>query len=168
MSEQDLTSSLMELHIKVGATNVPQSIAEETGDTASGSDSESLDDESTIKKDPQKTKITLNQSMMLSKLPAKTTSAVLTVSKPTEAKVQIRFKSIGSINQVRPAVFKISKSSKFSSIIKFLELKLGRKVYCYLNNSMSPNPDEELENLYNLFRVGDELIVSYCNIVAFG
>ncbi|KAG7877289.1 hypothetical protein KL938_004045 [Ogataea parapolymorpha] len=167
MSDKDLASSLMELNIKVGTTDIPQTIAEEQN-PATDSKEEVLDDETTIKNDPQKTKITLNQSMMLSKLPAKTTSAVLSVSKPTESKIQIRFKSIGSVDQVSPAVFKISKSSKFSSILRFLELKLGKKVYCYLNNSVSPNPDEELENLYNIFRVGDELIVSYCNIVAFG
>ncbi|ODV86794.1 hypothetical protein CANARDRAFT_27181 [[Candida] arabinofermentans NRRL YB-2248] len=167
----NLESSLMELNIRVGNNkDTATTILEENDSEKSSTEDTELNEDggNTISNKPQKTKITLNQSILFSKLPPQTTSTILTVSKPVVSKIQIRFKSIGSVNQVKPAVFKISKSSKFASILKFLELKIGGKVYCYLSNSVSPNPDEELSNLYDIFKVGDELIVSYCNTVAFG
>lgn len=119
---------------------------------------------------PIKSKITMAHSKMLTGLSDRATDSLLAVSKRNSTKVQIRFKSIGSIGQLRPAVFKISRSSRFLSILRFLTRRLKLKnVYCYLENSIVPSPDDSIGNLYDLFKSGDsELIVSYCNIVAFG
>ncbi|KAF6010533.1 hypothetical protein HII12_002774 [Brettanomyces bruxellensis] len=119
---------------------------------------------------PIKSKITMAHSKMLTGLSDRATDSLLAVSKRNSTKVQIRFKSIGSIGQLRPAVFKISRSSRFLSILRFLTRRLKiNNVYCYLENSIVPSPDDSIGNLYDLFKSGDsELIVSYCNIVAFG
>lgn len=119
---------------------------------------------------PIKSKITMAHSKMLTGLSDRATDSLLAVSKRNSTKVQIRFKSIGSIGQLRPAIFKISRSSRFLSILRFLTRRLKiNNVYCYLENSIVPSPDDSIGNLYDLFKSGDsELIVSYCNIVAFG
>ncbi|GME80059.1 unnamed protein product [Ambrosiozyma monospora] len=119
------------------------------------------------------------QSKMLTKLSTRTTQSLLQVSDTAKSneggKITIRFKTIGgSIPNLKQPVFKISRNSKFVSILKFLTKKLklkendGGKIYCYLGNSIVPNPDDELGNLFDLFKVGDELNISYCNMVAFG
>lgn len=151
-----LGQSLMQLHVSI----VGEPVAEPTEPPKS---------EDTIEATPIKSKITLAQSKVLSQLPGRATDSLLNVTRPDGGKIQVRFKSIGSIDQLRPAVFKISRDSQFSSISRFLEKRLKLdKVYCYLANSIVPNPDDRIGNLYDLFRSGHELIVSYCNVVAFG
>lgn len=87
-----------------------------------------------------------------------------------EAKTTIRFVPIGSTPRINPLVFTISSNQTVSILIKFLAKKLKTKdhVYLYIQNSFQPTPDEKLSDLYNLFRTNNELIVSYCESVAFG
>ncbi|ODQ77572.1 hypothetical protein BABINDRAFT_26872, partial [Babjeviella inositovora NRRL Y-12698] len=97
-------------------------------------------------------------------------------------KITIRFQAIGGAPPILVKVFKISRNQKFSVLNKFLHKRVysnrgnrsspepeGRKqLFLYLHNSFAPNGDEVLGNLFSLFKVGDELIVSYCLNVAFG
>ncbi|VEU20083.1 DEKNAAC100368 [Brettanomyces naardenensis] len=179
MEEEDddlrkLTGSLLQLNVSVAAPrsdNAKEDNSESDSQDDEGDEEQSSSRQPTIKNSaPIKSKITISHSKILSRLPSRATSSLLVVSKRDNAKVQIRFKSIGSIDQLRPTVFKISRDSKFLSISKFLQRRLKiKRVYCYLANSVVPNPDDEIGNLFDLFKSGDEeLIVSYCNIVAFG
>ncbi|CCE80429.1 Piso0_003545 [Millerozyma farinosa CBS 7064] len=86
-------------------------------------------------------------------------------------KVTIRFQPIGSTPSITPRVFKISSNSTISTLKRFLIKRLKVKnnlIYVYIQNSFQPLPDEMVGDLYNLFKVGNELILSYCHTVAFG
>ena len=90
-------------------------------------------------------------------------------STPPQDKVQIKFIPIGSIGTMVPSVFKISSSQPFSMILSFLKKKLKiQNVYCYINNSFAPNPQQVIGDLWQQFKINEELIVSYCGSVAFG
>ncbi|SCU78097.1 LADA_0A03818g1_1 [Lachancea dasiensis] len=89
------------------------------------------------------------------------------LKKPT--KLHIKFLAIGSVPQVSPQVAQISSSQPFSVLITFLKRKLRlRTVYCYVNNSFSPAPQQSVGDLWEHFKVNNELIINYCNGVAFG
>ncbi|KAK6455423.1 autophagy protein 12, partial [Scheffersomyces xylosifermentans] len=85
-------------------------------------------------------------------------------------KITIRFVPIGSTPRITSAVFTISSNQTVSTLTKFLGkmLKTKEHVYVYIQNSFQPNPDEKLNDLYHLFKTNNELIVSYCQSVAFG
>lgn len=84
-------------------------------------------------------------------------------------KVMIKFQSIGSITSITPSVCQISTNKPFSVIISFLQRKLKMEnIHCYINNSFAPVPSQNVGDLWNQFKVNDELIVSYCGSVAFG
>ncbi|KAG5420626.1 ATG12 [Candida metapsilosis] len=84
-------------------------------------------------------------------------------------KISIRFIPIGSTVEIKPKVFKISSTQTIATLNKFLCKKLKQSHLClYIQSSFSPAPEEKIGDLYNLFKTKDELIVSYCNSVAFG
>ncbi|CCC71456.1 hypothetical protein NCAS_0H01460 [Naumovozyma castellii] len=84
-------------------------------------------------------------------------------------KVKIKFQPIGSVPQIKPPVCKISATQSFSSIISFLRKRLRMEnVYCYVNSSFAPTPQQNVGDLWTQFKVNDELIISYCGAVAFG
>ncbi|CAD6600718.1 HLJ1_G0016310.mRNA.1.CDS.1 [Saccharomyces cerevisiae] len=84
-------------------------------------------------------------------------------------KIQIKFQPIGSIGQLKPSVCKISMSQSFAMVILFLKRRLKMDhVYCYINNSFAPSPQQNIGELWMQFKTNDELIVSYCASVAFG
>lgn len=88
---------------------------------------------------------------------------------PQSTKIQIKFQPIGSIPQLRPNTCKISSHKPFSTINVFLKKRLKvENVFCYINNSFAPSPNERIGDLWAQFKVNDELIISYCAIVAFG
>ncbi|KAI5954598.1 ATG12 [Candida jiufengensis] len=130
-------------------------------------------------------KIPLSTSIILDKLPQKDQDKLheksdtttkepikknLDKEEPSQpTKINIRFQSIGSTTQIEPKVFKISSTQTISTIQKFLCKKLKTKnLHLYLQNSFAPNPDEKINELYNLFKTNNELIISYCNTIAFG
>ncbi|CAI4055911.1 Atg12p SKDI_02G3240 [Saccharomyces kudriavzevii IFO 1802] len=89
--------------------------------------------------------------------------------KPDTQKIQIKFQPIGSMAQLKPSVCKISMSQSFAMVILFLKRRLKMdNVYCYINNSFAPSPQQNVGELWMQFKVNDELIVSYCASVAFG
>lgn len=86
-----------------------------------------------------------------------------------EEKIMVRFKPIGSIEAITPTVVKVSSKQNVSMVIRYLCKKLRVKtVYLYIQNSFQPTPDDNLGNLFNLFKTNNELIVNYCNKIAFG
>lgn len=124
-----------------------------------------------------KTEVPMTTSLLLNKLPKATNEAFEKNQKEEEDrkrfeqenKVQIKFLPIGSIPQINPVVCKISASQPFALITTFLSRRLKvSQVYCYINNSFAPNPQQIVGDLWSQFKVDDELIVSYCGTVAFG
>ncbi|CCD25498.1 Atg12p NDAI_0F01790 [Naumovozyma dairenensis CBS 421] len=88
---------------------------------------------------------------------------------PSTDKVKIKFQPIGSIPPMRPSVCKISGTQPFSMVLIFLQRRLKvDNIYCYVNNSFAPSPQQIVGELWRQFKVKDELIISYCGSVAFG
>lgn len=86
-------------------------------------------------------------------------------------KISVRLQSIGSTPAVKPKVFKVTSTQTVSVIVKFIlkQLKLNHEsLHLYIHNSFQINPDEILADLYAMYKVNGELIISYCNTVAFG
>ncbi|AET38585.1 Atg12p Ecym_3073 [Eremothecium cymbalariae DBVPG len=84
-------------------------------------------------------------------------------------KISIRFQPIGSIAQVDPQVCKLGSSHTFAMVTMFLCKKLRLEdVHCYISNSFAPTPQQNVGQLWEQFKVNDELVVSYCATVAFG
>lgn len=86
-----------------------------------------------------------------------------------ESKVAIRFQPIGSTPLIKPQNFQVSGKQTISSIMKFLMKRLRLKtVHIYVLSSFQPTPDESLESLHTLFKTNNELILSYCEQIAYG
>lgn len=90
--------------------------------------------------------------------------------KNSDLKMPIRFQPVGSTPLISPRVFKISATQTMASLSVFLRrrLKISDQLWLYLHSLFSPNPDERLGDLWEMFRTNDELVVYYCNTVAFG
>lgn len=88
---------------------------------------------------------------------------------PPPEKVSIRLVSIGSTPSVSPNVIRISGDRSMAAVGQFLRKRLRLKsVHLYIQNTFEPGPDELVQDLFNLFKTKNELIVSYCLQVAFG
>lgn len=117
--------------------------------------------------------IPLTTSLILNNLPPRTDEVIKEVEQQEESqtpeKIQIKFQPIGSIRQISPQVCKISSTQSFSMVITFLRRKLKvSEVYCYINNSFAPTPQQNVGDLWTQFKIQEELVVSYCSSVAFG
>ncbi|EDO17567.1 hypothetical protein Kpol_534p48 [Vanderwaltozyma polyspora DSM 70294] len=124
-----------------------------------------------------KQEVPMTTSLILDKLPPTTNEFLHQLSikemeqdiEKTVHKIQIKFQPIGSIPLITPSVCTISSQQTFSMIILFLKKRLKvEQVFCYINNSFAPNPQQTIGSLWSQFKVNDELIVSYCGTVAFG
>lgn len=120
---------------------------------------------------PPQTKIPLSTSIILEKkLPLQQQQEILNPQTIESSKITIRFVPIGSTPSIQPRVFKISSTQTISTLNKFLCKKLKHKgiLHLYIQNSFMPLPDEKIGALYGLFKTNNELIISYCNTIAFG
>lgn len=126
---------------------------------------------------PLRQEVPMTASLILNKLPKATNEALEKSQQASskkshqdkQLKVQIKFQPIGSIAQITPSVCKISATQPFALISTFLTRSLKvSQVYCYINNSFAPNPQQIVGDLWSQFKVDNELIVSYCGTVAFG
>lgn len=135
-------------------------------------DDESLSSSSRLveEEDVVQEKIPLATSVIIDKLPERTKKKIIPDIQDTVVKISIRFLPVGSAPQMKPNVFKILSNQTVATIIKFIskKLKLRNGVHLYVQNSFQPTPDEKLGDLYNLFKTKDELVINYCETVAFG
>lgn len=84
-------------------------------------------------------------------------------------KVSIRFQPIGATPLLRPQLFEVSRLQTIGSILKFLMRRLRLKtVHVYVLSSFQPTPDETIGSLYDSFKTNNELILSYCEQIAYG
>lgn len=116
--------------------------------------------------------VTMSASVMLSSIPQDTTEVLDKYSKLPTDKITIRFKSIGSTPILKQQIYKIGSDQKFSVLVKFLRRQLKYRssdsLFCYINSSFSPSLDDYVGNLYQNFAIDGQLMVNYCNTVAFG
>lgn len=73
---------------------------------------------------------------------------------PLTTTVTIRFQPLPSAPILRKAVFKISASQKFETVVNFLRKKLDCQetdsVFCYINNVFAPSLDESVGGLWRV------------------
>jgi ubiquitin-like protein ATG12 len=122
--------------------------------------------------------LTMAASVVLGNLPRDATAALEAAAAAAAAvggekgKVQIRIQPISSAPHLTQRVFKISPTSPFSSIHRFLRRKLGLKpheaLHCYVGNVFAPGLEEEVGGLWRCFKSGEELVVGYAVVEAFG
>lgn len=68
--------------------------------------------------------------------------------------------------------FKIDGTSSISAVDAFLrkQLKLdsGQSLFIYVNDAFAPTPEQDLQQLYDCFAVGGELVLNYSITEAYG
>ncbi|KAH3680627.1 hypothetical protein WICPIJ_008198 [Wickerhamomyces pijperi] len=155
------------------------------------------EEEPIIKNEPIiKPKIPLSASIALTKVPLSTTTILNKLQKDPEPiqsftntestttasyqtsteRITIRCIPIGSTPPLHPTIFRISYTQPFSTLIKFITKKLQKlkkneevkSVFCYVNSSFAPVPDVSCGELFKAYGNRGELVVNYCEIVAFG
>lgn len=143
--------------------------SQDTGEDGESGDSNVIGSENI---EAPKQKLPMTASLILDKVPKATNEALERSQKTAltkQRKIQIKFQPIGSIAQIKPSICKISASQPFALVTTFLTRSLKvKQVYCYVNNSFAPNPQQMVGDLWSQFKVDNELIVSYCGTVAFG
>jgi ubiquitin-like protein ATG12 len=87
-------------------------------------------------------------------------------------KVIIRLMATGNAPILKQSVFKMSSSHQFSHLISFirkqLSLKDGESLFCYVNASFAPTPDEGIDGLYRCFGADGNLTINYSLNKAWG
>ncbi|KAL2926524.1 Ubiquitin-like protein ATG12 [Bienertia sinuspersici] len=67
-------------------------------------------------------------------------------------KVVIHLRATGDAPILKQQKFKVSGTDKFASVIDFLRRQLHRDtLFVYINSAFSPNPDELVIDLYDIF-----------------
>lgn len=86
--------------------------------------------------------------------------------------VLIHFQAAGDAPILNQTKFKVSASHSFAVVAEFLRKQLRYKqkdsLFLFCNASFSPNPDELVNDLYECFKVNDELVINYCSTPAWG
>lgn len=84
-------------------------------------------------------------------------------------KVAVRLQPIGSTPLLKPQILQVSRSQNIGSITKFLMRRLRlTTAHVYVLSSFQPTPDECIGTLHDLFKTNEELILSYCEQIAYG
>ncbi|KAG0651586.1 Autophagy-related 12 [Hyphodiscus hymeniophilus] len=117
--------------------------------------------------------LTLASSMILTSLPRDAASALSAAGNFPTAKINVRFKAVGSAPSLDRQVCKISSTQRFEQVVAYLRktLKVGPmdSVFLYVNSSFAPALDEVVGNLHRCFKDSkDQLIVTYSMTPAFG
>lgn len=85
-------------------------------------------------------------------------------------KVVVHLKPVSNAPILKQTRFKLSGMEQFGVIAKFVKDQLRSKdsIFLYCNSSFSPAADELIADLYECFKVGQELIVNYAVTEAWG
>lgn len=135
------------LHSDESELDSPCTSAEVPGNQRQQSPSESNVDTDKVGASPDEDEITVKQAQ----------------------KVAIRLQPIGSTPLLKPQLLQVSRTQNIGAITKFLMRRLRLKsAHVYVLSSFQPTPDESLGNLYDLFKTNGELILSYCEQIAYG
>ncbi|KXL47470.1 MAG: hypothetical protein FE78DRAFT_144002 [Acidomyces sp. 'richmondensis'] len=116
--------------------------------------------------------MTMAASVILEQLPKDAHKALETAGDLEQEKVTIRLSPLPNTPQLRQPRFKCSSNKRFEVVVRSLRRKLGlqehESVFCYVNSVFAPGLDEGVGNLWRCFKTGDELVVNYSVMQAFG
>ncbi|PSK34619.1 hypothetical protein C7M61_004979 [Candidozyma pseudohaemuli] len=111
-------------------------------------------------------KVPLSTLMVLPKMEEDPLKELLETS---SEKVTLRFHPIGSAPAINPSIFKISGSQTVATVLNYLMKRLRLKhIHLYVLSTFQPTPDEKLGDLHKLFLSKGELVLGYCETIAFG
>jgi len=89
-----------------------------------------------------------------------------------EQKVRMHFCAVGSARPMRETKYQLAASTKFAfvqnNLRKRLQLKPTDALFLFINSSFVPNSNDTLGNLFENFKTGNELIINYCEEIAWG
>ena len=93
-----------------------------------------------------------------------------TTSLTRAEKVVVHLKPVSNAPILKQTRFKLSGMEPFNVIAKFVkdQLRTKESIFLYCNSSFSPAADELVADLYECFKVGQELIVNYAVTEAWG
>lgn len=98
--------------------------------------------------------LTMMASVVLTQLPLDATAALQEAGGFEKAKVNVRFKAVGSAPILKQQVYKISATQRFEAVVLFLRkvLKVRREdsVFLYVNSTFAPSMDEVVGNLHRV------------------
>ncbi|KAH0872827.1 hypothetical protein HID58_070189 [Brassica napus] len=88
----------------------------------------------------------------------------------------VHLRATGGAPILKQSKFKIPGTDKFAKVIDFLRRQLhSDSLFVYVNSAFSPNPDESVNDLYNLgfwylqnFGFDGKLVVNYAFSMAWG
>lgn len=104
--------------------------------------------------DPAEMPLTMAASVILTNLPKDASTALEGAGDLPQAKVTVHLIPTGSAPDLKQKIFKISSTQHFGTIINFVRKRIGAKdsegVYCYVNSTFSPHPDELVGNLWRV------------------
>lgn len=119
-----------------------------------------------LEAEPVDQKVPLSTLMVLPKMEEDPLTELL---EPSTEKVTLRFHPIGSAPAINPSIFKISGSQTVATVLKYLMRRLRLKhIHLYVLSTFQPTPDEKLGDLHQLFLSNGELVLGYCQTIAFG
>lgn len=77
-------------------------------------------------------------------------------------KVTIHFSPVGKAPRMKQDKFNLDGKEQFQKVVDFMKQVLKTEtVFLYINNSFTPPPSEYIADLYNCFKVGNYLSISY-------
>lgn len=119
-----------------------------------------------LEAEPIDQKVPLSTLMVLPKMEEDPLKELL---EPSKEKVTLRFHPIGSAPAINPSIFKISGSQTVATVLNYLMRRLRLKnIHLYVLSTFQPTPDEKLGDLHKLFLSNGELVLAYCQTIAFG
>lgn len=123
---------------------------------ASGGASRSSDDVETELGGEQDADLpmTMAASVVLTNLPKDAHEALEAAAKDGGEKVTIHLVPMGAAKPLKQSRFKLSASKRFDTVIRNLRRRLGvresESIFCYINQTFSPAPDEGIGNLWKV------------------
>ena len=85
-------------------------------------------------------------------------------STPFAKKVLLFLRPVGEAPALKKGKYKLDGTKCLSDVEKFLRKTLGtvdQGLFLYCGSGFSPTPDQNLQDLYDCFNVGGELVISY-------
>ena len=80
-----------------------------------------------------------------------------------QTKVLLALRSVGEAPALKHNKFKLSGNKCIYEVEKFLRKTLNhdKALYLYCGSGFSPTPDQLLQDLFDCFQIGGELLISY-------
>ena len=87
-----------------------------------------------------------------------------------EEKLVVHLKPVANAPILKQTKFKIPGNEEFGTIVNFIrkQLRTSDSIFLYINSVFSPTADTVLGDLFECFKIGEELIINYAVTEAWG